>query len=115
LVALGLAAVDGLVVAHGQRDADGDTGRVGPDGIDALAVGVAEDLVDVAAGRNVLLAGRETADEVADRGDHARLVDRAGPAHQTVEPGGGLGGVGGEAVGGAVLLPAALVGQPAGG
>ena len=107
LVELRLAAVDGLVVAHGQRDAHRHPGRVGPDGVDRGAVGPHEHLVHVAAGVAVALAGREGAAQVADGGHHARLVDRARPLHQPVEARGRLLAVGGEALGHVVALPAA--------
>ena len=76
------------------------------------AVGPHEHLVHVVARVPVALAGREGAAEVADGGHHARLVDRARPLHQAVEPGGRLLAVGGEALGHVVALPAALVGEP---
>ena len=41
-----LAAVDRLVVAHGQRQTDVGTARARADGGDALVVGVDEDVVD---------------------------------------------------------------------
>ena len=41
-----LAAVDGLVVGHRQREPDRHARRRGPDGVDRLAVGVDEHVVD---------------------------------------------------------------------
>jgi hypothetical protein len=113
LVALGFAAVDGLVVVHREGEAHRHSRRGGPDGVHGLAVGVDEHLVGLAAQGAVLLARWEHAEQVADGGDDVGFVDGAGPAHDVGQvPGGPLAEVG-EASGGGRSRPATLVGQPA--
>src|SRR5207302_6189313 len=56
-----LTALDSLVVGHGEGHADGHPGRPGPDGLDRLAVGVDEDVVDRPAEGAVAPPGGEDA------------------------------------------------------
>ena len=76
-------------------------------------MGVAEDAVDLAPQLAVAGAGREHAEEVTDRRDHVRLVDRAGAAQHRCQFAGGTLAEGGEAIGRPRFGPAARRRDPA--
>jgi hypothetical protein len=107
-----LAAGERGELGHRQREPDRHARRRGPDGVDRLAVGVDEHVVDPPAEGGVDLAGREGAEPPAGDGDDVGLVDRAGAADDVAQLTGQPPAEGGEQVGRGRVLPSAPGGHP---
>ena len=110
----GLAAVDGLVVGHRERQANGYTGRGRADGVDGPPVALDEDVVGLVAPFRGPLSGREHASSVPVEGDHVGLVDRAGGAQHVGQVPGRPRAEAGEALGGDGVGPPTGTRHPVG-
>ena len=103
-----------LVVGHRQRQADREVARAGPDGVDRLAVGGDQGVVDRAAAVPVPHPRREDPVAPPHGGHHVGLVERAGHPDQVAQVRGGPLAEPGEAIGARAGLPGAGRGQPPG-
>ena len=109
---LGLAALEGLVVGHGQGQAHGHPRRGTPDGLDGDPVPGDQVLRHRPGLVLVRLAGWEHAGHPAHDRHHVGLVDGAGPGHDVAQCAGHHLAEATEALDGGPALPPTLIGEP---
>ena len=103
-----------LVVGHRQGQPHRKIARARPDGLDGLAVGSGQGVVDGTAPGPVPHPGREDPEPPPHRGHHVRLIEGRGHADQVADVSGGPLAEPGETVSGLGGLPGAGGGQPSG-